>query len=659
MIDDKTGHPFSPANVHSGYASAQAERKEFPVGIGLFDNRGNILYQSPSYEEILSGLTRTEAGLEPVPLATVLRTFAATAGEDGERHNRYTATDAEGTTHILDCSVFLLPHETGRDGHRLVHVQDRTTIDSLARETLVVGRYQEVLGRIAQLAVSGAPIQEVADLSARETARALDVEFCKILIPGDSDPLLHLLAGIGWREGLVGTHVQEGGSHSQAGFAIRQRKPVVVLDLETEKRFSPSTLLSEHSVRSGVSVPMMFQDQVLGAMSVHTRSLRRFDDREIGFLETVANTFATILERWKREGIQLSLYNRLFAQLQDGVILTDTRGVILEWNPAMERMSGWSRPEAIGRTPALITSGRQSSDFYSLLWETLLSGKPFTGRFVNHRKDGTEFLVWESIGPVMDPDGTIRYFLAILTDLSEREKLLEALRHMEQIKLVGQLSGGLLHEIRNPLIGIGSLADHMTHDQKLPDNLKRQALLIASEARRIDELLESHLSVLRPKTFDFQPLDLEDLLMETRSLLQQTLLKGRIRFVLEAGKGLPSVEGARGPLQQGFLNLMMNGLEAMSEGGVLSVSLSTTTFRARNGIAVTIEDSGKGIPEALLKKLHEPFFTYGKAKGIGLGLTITRDIIERHGGHLQIESPKTGGVRAVVWLPVKQEGQPS
>ena len=659
MIDDKTGLPFSPANVYSGYASSQAERKEFPFGIGLFDNRGNILYQSPSYEEILSGLTRTEAGSEPVPLSTALRTFAATAGEDGERHNRYTATDAEGTTHILDCSVFLLPHETGRDGHRLVHVQDRTTIDSLARETLVVGRYQEVLGRIAQLAVSGAPIQEVADLSARETARALDVEFCKILIPGYSDPLLHLLAGVGWREGLVGTHVQEGGSHSQAGFAIRQRKPVVVLDLETEKRFSPSTLLSEHSVRSGVSVPMMFQDQVLGAMSVHTRSLRRFDDREIGFLETVANTFATILERWKREGIQLSLYNRLFAQLQDGVILTDTRGVILEWNPAMERMSGWSRPEAIGRTPALITSGRQSSDFYSLLWETLLSGKPFTGRFVNHRKDKTEFLVWESISPVMDPDGTIRYFLAILTDLSEREKLLEALRHMEQIKLVGQLSGGLLHEIRNPLIGIGSLADHMTHDQKLPDSLKRQAQLIASEARRIDELLESHLSVLRPKTFDFQPLDLEDLLMETRSLLQQTLLRGRVRFVLEFEKGLPSVEGARGPLQQVFLNLMMNGLEAMSEGGVLSVSLSTTTFRTRNGIAVTIEDSGKGIPEALLKKLHEPFFTYGKAKGIGLGLTITRDIIERHGGHLQIESPKTGGVRAVVWLPVKQEGQPS
>ena len=658
MNDDPTRHRTLPKDALSPVTSAEPfPKEEFPVGIGLFDDQGTVLYQSPSYVEILEGLVVREPGGKSHSFAGTLRLFVSSSGGDGERHARYTAIDPRGDAHILDCSVFPMPPQADGRRHRLLHVQDRTTIDSLARETLVVGRYQKVLGKIAHLAVTGAPIQEVADLAARETARALDVDFCKILIPGDSDPLLHLLAGVGWREGLVGTHVQEGGSHSQAGFAIRERKPVVVLDLDTEKRFSPSKLLAEHGVRSGVSVPMMFQEKALGAMSVHTRALRRFDDREIGFLETVANTFATILERWKREEVQLSLYNRLFAQLQDGVFLTDTRGIILEWNPAMERMSGWSRTEALGRTPRLIASGRQSPDFYGLLWETLRAGKPFTGRFVNHKKDKTEFLVWESISPVMDPDGTIRYFLAILTDLSEREKLLEALRHMEQIKLVGQLSGGLLHEIRNPLIGIGSLADHMTHDQKLPDTLKRQAHLIANEARRIDELLESHLSVLRPKTFDFQPLDLEDLLMEVRSLLQQTLLKARVRFSLEGEKGLPSVEGARGPLHQVFLNLMMNGIEAMSEGGKLSVRLSATPFQERNGIAVTIEDTGKGIPETLIKKLHDPFFTHGKARGIGLGLTITRDIVDRHAGRLTIENIKTGGVRAVVWIPVKQEGQ--
>ncbi|MDA8028652.1 MAG: PAS domain-containing protein [Nitrospiraceae bacterium] len=630
--------------------------KGSPAGICLLDPRGQILFRSPSFEEILGALSLSQTESPPLALTDALLSLARSPSPEKERRLQYMASDPGGQVHVVDCQIFSLSAGNGFTGGSLIHVQDMTDLEALSRETLTFGRYQDVLGKIAHLAVTGARMAEVAELAARETARALNVEFCKILIPGDSDPLLHLLAGVGWKEGLVGTYVQEGGFHSQAGFAIRERMPVVVEDLLSEKRFSPSTLLSGHNVRSGVSVPMMFHDQVLGAMSIHTLSVRRFDEREIGFLETVANTVATILERWKREEIQLSLYNRLFAQLQDGVILTDVRGVILEWNPAMERISGWSRQEAIGKTPSILSSGRQGSEFIQGLWRTILSGKSFTGRFIDRRKDRTEFLVWENISPVMDPDHTIRYFLAILTDLSEREKLLEALRHTEQIKLFGQLAGGLLHEIRNPLIGMGSLADHIADVRSLPDEIRRQAGLIAGEARRIDDLLESHLSVLRPKTFDFQPLDLEELVRDAESLLRQTLLKGGVRFVFQpAEEGVPLVEGARGPLQQVFLNLMMNGLEAMPGGGVLSVRLSGTTFRDRKGVSIVVRDSGKGIPESLLKRLNEPFFTHGKAKGVGLGLAITRDIVDRHGGQLIIESPVGEGVRATVWLPEKQE----
>ncbi len=637
--------------------SPRGVKRGFPVGICLLTSRGEVLSQTPSYAEILGELNLAGTGESPVPLQDAILSFARLPVRGKERRHRYTAFDAGGLAHIVDCQVFSVATGNLHDGGLLIHIQDVTDLESLAQETLAVSRYQDVLGNIAHLAVNGASMKDVADFASRETARALDVEFCKILIPGDSDPLLHLLSGVGWRKGLVGTYVQEGGIHSQAGFAIRERKPIIVEDMLSETRFSPSSLLSDHKVRSGVSVPMMFHEQVLGAMSVHTLSKRKFDDREIGFLETVANTFATILERWKREETQLSLYKRLFAQLQDGVILTDIHGTILEWNPAMERMSGWSRQETIGKTPALLSSGRQGPDFYHLLWKTLLSGKAFVGRFINRRKDHTEFLVWENISPVMDPDNTIHYFLAILTDLSEREKLLEALRHTEQIKLVGQLSGGLLHEIRNPLIGMGSLAEHIANSRNLPEEFRRQAHLIADEARRIDDLLGSHLSELRPKTFDFHLLDLEELVRDAQSLLQQAFRKGDVLFVLESEESLPPVEGARGPLQQVFLNLMMNGLDAMPEGGTLTLRLLGTCLKNRKGVTVVIEDSGKGIPESVLKRLHEPFFTHGKAKGVGLGLAITRDIVDRHEGQVTIESPKGQGVRATVWLPLKQEGK--
>ncbi len=626
------------------------KEQSLPVGICIFNNQRDVIFKTPLFESMLNGL-RVEKKGSPL-LSSEISSHVFSEKKTHETILRYKTKDPDGLPHTILCRIF--PMENSQ-GSTLVHIQDMTDIETQSRESLAISRYQEILGKIAHLAVSGASLKDVADFTSRETARALNVEFCKILIPGDSDPLLHLLAGVGWDAEFVGSYVQEGGVHSQAGFAIRERKPVIVRDMVTEKRFSPSLLLSRHGVRSGVSVPMMFQGQVLGAMSVHTISVRQFDSREIDFLETVANTFATILDRWKREETQLSLYKRLFAQIQDGVILTDKNGIILEWNPAMEKMSGWSREETIGKTPALLSSGRQGPDFYNLLWQTLLSGNSFVGRFINRHKDQTEFLVWENISPVMDPDNTIRYFLSILTDLSEREKLLEALRQTEQIKLVGQLSGGLLHEIRNPLIGMGSLADHIGASKKLPEDLRRQVQLIAGEARRIDDLLESHLSVMRPKSFDFQLLNLVDLVEDAHSLLAQAFRKAKVQFILTHESPIKEIEGARGPLQQVFLNLMMNALDAMPDGGTMTVDIDLHPHQNRKGINITIRDSGKGIPEHILKRLHEPFFTYGKAKGVGLGLSITRDILDRHQGQVSIESPAGQGVLATVWLPVKQE----
>jgi len=626
------------------------KEQSLPVGICIFNDQMELIFKSQLFENMVNGLRVNKKG-SPL-LFREISSFASSEKGSAESIQIYKTQDIHRLPHTILCRIFPIDHPPGSV---LVHIQDMTDIETQSRESIAISQYQEILGKIAHLAVSGASLKDVADFTSRKTARALNVEFCKILIPGDSDSLLHLLAGVGWDPEFVGSYVQEGGRHSQAGFAIRERKPVIVWDMLTEKRFSPSILLSKHRVRSGVSVPMMFQGQVLGAMSIHTVSVRKFDSREIDFLKTVANTFATILDRWKREETQLSLYKRLFAQVQDGVILTDKNGIILEWNPAMERMSGWLREEAIGKTPSLLSSGRQGPDFYNLLWQTLLSGKSFVGRFINRQKDQTEFLVWENISPVMDPDNTIRYFLSILTDLSEREKLLEALRQTEQIKLVGQLSGALLHEIRNPLIGMGSLADHIGASPKVPEDLRRQVQLIAGEARRIDDLLESHLSVMRPKTFDFQLLNLHELLEDAHSLLAQAFRKAKVQFILSHDLLIKEIEGARGPLQQVFLNLMMNALDAMPDGGTITVEILPHPHQNKKGVNISIRDSGKGIPEPILKRLHEPFFTYGKAKGVGLGLAITRDILDRHQGQVSIESPAGQGVRATVWLPLKQE----
>ncbi len=565
---------------------------------------------------------------------------------------RYSGIDQDGRECCYEGTFTLVPHRG--EQAVLVVIQDLTHHMRLTSEIDISSRFQTVLARIGELSVSGVPVQEIMNEAVQLTAEALRVELCKILIPRESDEFLYLVAGFGWRPGLIGSLTVEGGTHSQAGFAIRERRPVVVPDLRLETRFTPSKLFLDHHVIAGISVPMMVQDHVYGVMGAHCKTVRDFTEQEQEFLLSVGNVVATVLERWRREETQLQLFHRLFELAKDGIMLTDTKGHLIEWNPALEQMTGWKAVEVIGSTPAFLKSNKHPREFYERIWSTLTAGQAFVSRFVNRHKDGSEFVVWESISPVKDPDGTVRFYLAILTDLTERERMLGILRHTEQIKLVGQLAGGILHEIRNPLIGIGSLATYLRDQTTLPETVRDRCRLIAQEANRIDEILESHLGQIPPRTFDFRPCDLPALLGDTLTLLSPKLKSSHIQVSTEFSRNLPVVEASRGHLQQVWLNVVMNAIEAMDLGGTLTITMHPANM-GRDGVSIAFADSGPGIGPEDLQRIYEPFFTSGKAKGVGLGLTISRDIIERHGGQFLITSPSGQGAIIHLWLPLTQQ----
>jgi PAS domain S-box-containing protein len=621
---------------------------------------GILIFENSHFAELVaaaSGLaSKSSSGPQDVTfsLRTMLFSDAsvwnrAALGARGTKIYMLTGRDNQPLTY--QCRYKVVPYHKGT-GVLLV-LEDVTEHMALAQEASQVARFQSVLARIGTLAVSDAPAQELMSQAVNYTAEALDVDLCKILVPRESDDYLAVVAGIGIDVRLIGKLTIEGGTQSQAGYAIRERLPVVVRDLRQETRFTPSKLLTEHGGIAGMCVPMLVEDRVYGAMTAHSKSIRTFTDKELEFLRTVANTIATVLERRRRADTQRDLYHRLFMWAQDGIMLTDTDGRILEWNPALERMTGWKRDEALGQRPAILKSGKQSPEFYERLWQAIRSGQPFVDRFVNRRKDGSEFLVWESVSPVKDRDGITQSYLAILTDLSDREKMLEALRHAEQVKLVGQLAGGILHEVRNPLIGLGSLATYLTEQKQLPRAARDRCALIAREAARIDELLESHLGQLRPRSFELQPCDLSLLIDDMLTLLRPNLSKQRI-LAKKIIPEIPVVDASRAHLQQAFLNILMNAVDAMPNGGELTIKAALMAKQGP-GILVIFSDTGKGIKPEDLQRIFEPFFTNGKAKGVGLGLTITHDIVERHGGQLAICSPPGSGAIVEVWLPLKRD----
>jgi len=655
--------PPVPARSEVAAAEVLAWLSDCIEGGLCFVSQGNLIFENAQFGELAEatsdGNTENSApgaqNRQPSLRAKLLVDATSWNAEPlgSHRMETYRLTDRHGHPLIYECRFNVVPYH-GATGVLLV-LQDATERILLTQEAAQVARFQSVLARIGTLAVSDAPAQELMNESVRHTAQALEVELCKILIARDDNEYLAVVAGTGFEEELIGKLTIEGGTHSQAGFAIRKRVPVVVRDLRKETRFTPSKLLTEHGGIAGMSVPMLVEDRVYGVMTAHSKHVRDFTEKEQEFLCTVANTIATVLERLRRADTQRDFYHRLFMSAQDGIMLTDTDGRILEWNPALERMTGWARDEALGQRPAILKSGKHGPEFYGRLWQAIRSGHPFADRFINRRKDGSEFLVWESVSPVKDRDGHTQYYMAILTDLSEREQMLEALRHAEQIKLAGQLTGGILHEIRNPLIGLGSLASHLAEQGALPQTARDRCRLIAREASRIDDLLESHLDQLRIRPFDLQPCDLPSLIEDTLTLLHPNLTTQRIRVTKTIATDLPMVEASRAHLQQVCLNITMNAIDAMSGGGTMTIDVRPAT-RQRPGVLMTFSDSGKGIPHEDLQHIFEPFFTNGKAKGVGLGLTITHDILERHGGQLMITSPPGTGAIVEVWLPVRREG---
>lgn len=571
----------------------------------------------------------------------------------GTRGSReYRLTGRHGQPLIYECRVNVVPYR-GKTGVLLV-LQDVTERTLLAQEASQVARFQSVLARIGTLAVSDAPAQELMNQAVRLTAEALDVELCKILIPRDSDDHLAVMAGVGIEQELIGKLTIEGGTHSQAGYAIGECVPVVVRDLRKETRFTPSKLLTEHGGIAGMCVPMLVEDKVYGVMTAHSKRVRDFTQKEQEFLCAVANSVGTVLERRRRADTQMDFYHRLFMAARDGIMLTDRDGRILEWNPALERMTGWRREEALGQRPSILKSGKHPLEFYDRLWSTVRAGHAFLDRVVNRRKDGSEFLVWESVSPVKDRAGTTQYCMAVLTDLSEREQMLEVLRHTEQVKLVGQLAGGILHEVRNPLIGLGGLAAHLAEQDTLPAAVRERCGLIAREAARIDELLESHLDQLRPQPFDIRACDLPGILDDTLALLRPNLAKHHITVKKALEADLSPIAASRAHLQQVCLNIVMNAIEAMPAGGDLTIIVRQEAKR-RPGVRLSFTDNGRGISAENMERIYEPFFTHGKAKGVGLGLTLTLDIVERHGGQLSIHSLAGQGTVVDVWLPREQE----
>ena len=259
--------------------------------------------------------------------------------------------------------------------------------------------------------------------------------------------------------------------------------------------------------------------------------------------------------------------------------------------------------------------------------------------------------------PRFDSDNQITALIHVIRDITDRKQVEKALQRTEQLKMVGEWAAGLAHEIKNPLAGIKGSVEVLVQDPGISEEDRSIVVKAVDEIKRIELLLKSLLNFAKPPQLQLMLTDLNDLLDKTIAFsLKHPLLSSNssspIRVLKDFDPGLPETMADPMQLQQVFLNLMFNAIQAMPNGGALAVK--TSYDAALNLIKIAIADTGKGIQQTSLDQIFQPFFTT-KRKGSGLGLAITRRLVEDHGGDIYVESTPNKGTVFILSLQVLQD----
>jgi PAS domain S-box-containing protein len=359
---------------------------------------------------------------------------------------------------------------------------------------------------------------------------------------------------------------------------------------------------------------------------------------------------------------QLRRLSRAVEQSGDLVVITDRMGTIEYVNPAFEKLTGYSREEAIGRNPRLLKSGKQEARFYEELWTTILSGKVFRGIMVNRRKDGELFYAEKTIAPVRDSSGRITHFISNDRDITQRRKLEAQLLQSQKMDAIGQLAGGVAHDFNNLLMVISSYAELGLDPLPPADPLRRNLEEILKASRRAAELTRQLLAFSRKQMQSLQMLDLNSILQDLGRMLPR-LIGEDIELQLNYGNDLGRVKADRVQIEQIIMNLAANARDAMPGGGKLIVETSNAHVDESyihkrpivplgHYVLLTVTDSGRGIPPEHLPHIFEPFFTTKEeGKGTGLGLATVYGIVKQNGGFIWVYSEPGMGTTFKIYLP--------
>jgi PAS domain S-box-containing protein len=351
------------------------------------------------------------------------------------------------------------------------------------------------------------------------------------------------------------------------------------------------------------------------------------------------------------ENKELSILRSAIENTNEAFVTIDENHKVLFFNKAAEEIFGYSRDEVIGHDLYTIMAPGCSQDHHQAVKRYLTTKVPIRigheTELIATRKNGETFPANISFSVSEVDEKT--YFTGIVRDLTETKALQERVIKSERLAALGQVVAEITHEIKNPLMMIGGFANQLARQTK-DDKTITKLNIIKDEVLRLEDLLKELRDFYLPRTLKAEEIDIYGLLKEVYSLVEDDCHRKNIRTEFKTDGESVITKGDRVKLKQVFLNLVKNSIEALENGGKLSVQSKLNGDR----VEVSITDDGCGIPRLNREEIFTPFFT-SKRRGSGLGLSISKRIIEEHeGSAIALESEEGKGTVFKVTMPVSR-----
>jgi two-component system cell cycle sensor histidine kinase/response regulator CckA len=445
---------------------------------------------------------------------------------------------------------------------------------------------------------------------------------------------------------------------------------------EHETGDAAATSLLAEFLQAGRTIPFIvlteLADEEAVAEIVHAGAWNYVEKSQLNganLLRTIRCTLQLHASDQQRQQAERSLQKLSCAVEQSGdmILITNGEGIIEYVNPAFEALTGYSREEAVGQSPSILTSGQQAPSVYRELWETISVGNVYHNILVNRKKNGELYHVDESISAIRDASGRITHFVANGRDLTKRLDLEAQLRQSQKMDAIGRLAGGVAHDFNNLLTIITSYSELALDAVPGGSSMEGQLHEILSAARRAAELTRQLLGFSRNQPQALRVTDLNPVVSGIAKTLHR-LIGEDIELQFVPGKGLGRIRLDPMQIEQILMNLAANARDAMPEGGRCTIETSDVLLDedyAANKKAIippgryavlSMTDTGAGISPDHLPHIFEPFYTTKPlGKGTGLGLATVYGIVKQNHGFVWAYSEPDMGTVFKIYFPCVQD----